>query len=113
MSFQRRIKEQQLHPVEINLADDQVTVEDIIDDESEDTIRDEEEQEGDIGDGEDDENATEISDRFLIDSATSRDGVNVPLNSMPKLARYHNHKKTQSLDQGYADNIMKIYEGDP
>lgn len=35
--------------MEINLADDQVTVEDIIDDESEDTIRDEEE--GDIEEG--------------------------------------------------------------
>ena len=33
----------------MNLADDQVTVEDIIDDESEDTIRDEEE--GDIEEG--------------------------------------------------------------
>ena len=29
-----------------------------------------------------------ISDRYLIDSNTSREGVNLPLNSLPKLSRH-------------------------
>ena len=35
-----------------------------------------------------------ISDRYLLDSAQSKNGVNVPINSLPKLSR---HRKSDLL----------------
>ena len=44
-------------------------------------------------DGEEEDNAA-ISDRYLMDSVLSNNGVNVPLNSLPKLSR---HRKSDLL----------------
>jgi hypothetical protein len=37
----------------------------------------------------DDDDSNTLSDRFLTDSVPSRLGVNVPLNSMPKLSQHN------------------------
>ena len=43
-------------------------------------------------------------DRFLIDSAKSRGGVNVPMNSLPKLSR---HRKSDLLANELEGNPQK------
>lgn len=45
-------------------------------------------------DDENDDDSNSLSDRFLLDSARSNAGVNVPMNSLPKLSR---HRKSDLL----------------
>ena len=50
--------------------------------------------------GDDDDSIT-LSDRFLTDSVPSRLGVNVPLNSIPKLSQ---HNKSDLINNEFEGN---------